>query len=377
MAPKSKETESSPSKGISKAGRLHPPLYELSLPVLSQLELEDNEHGEEEYFNRDYPNVNSPFAEELVKTFSIDCYRVRMQGDGATDLTGDFQYLDLSEDNNACFHIEMVYDLLKHRFMYENKDKMDESVQTLLDAKVIDGIKMELFGATTITKKIILEGGLVVVDDGSGSCSGSGAAVGDNDDPLIVFETTIHYDYDHTGYTDFSLDFTTSSECSTCKCQDCKAKYDGVINAINALSASAKEMTSKRGVILSKRISHPHTPLEIKVAKRGRKDISKALSSIEKSKIATSLSLSCTIVQCARAMLTLHLADEVYIPINYGDEFLRVLAVVILKEKSIYVYNSKSERRCSRPLSKIQKLAKILPAYLDMSGFLDQKVCTD
>ena len=36
------------------------------------------------------------------------------------------QYLDLSEDNNARFQMKMVYDLLKHRFMYENKDKMDE-----------------------------------------------------------------------------------------------------------------------------------------------------------------------------------------------------------------------------------------------------------
>ncbi|PHT68609.1 hypothetical protein T459_28096 [Capsicum annuum] len=34
-------------------------------------------------------------------------------------------------------------------------------------------------------------------------------------------------------------------------------------------------------------------------------------------------------------------------------------------------------RRRSGPLSEIQKLAKILPTYLDMSGFLDQKVHTD
>ncbi|PHU23696.1 hypothetical protein BC332_08803 [Capsicum chinense] len=34
-------------------------------------------------------------------------------------------------------------------------------------------------------------------------------------------------------------------------------------------------------------------------------------------------------------------------------------------------------RRRSGPSSEIQKLAKILPTYLDMSGFLDQKVCTD
>ncbi|KAF3652785.1 hypothetical protein FXO37_17337 [Capsicum annuum] len=38
---------------------------------------------------------------------------------------------------------------------------------------------MELFGATTIRRQILLEGGLLVVDDGSGS--GSGVAVGTND----------------------------------------------------------------------------------------------------------------------------------------------------------------------------------------------------
>ncbi|PHT67483.1 hypothetical protein T459_26970 [Capsicum annuum] len=50
---------------------------------------EDNEHGEEESFKRDDPNANSPSAEELVKTFSIDHYPVRMQFVGATDLTSD------------------------------------------------------------------------------------------------------------------------------------------------------------------------------------------------------------------------------------------------------------------------------------------------
>ncbi|PHT70319.1 hypothetical protein T459_25423 [Capsicum annuum] len=65
-------------------------------------------------------------------------------------------------------------------------------------------------------------------------------------------------------------------------------------------------MTSKRGVILSKRISYSYTPLEIKVAKRRRKDLSKASSSIEKSKISMPLSLSCTVVQCARAIEEQH-----------------------------------------------------------------------
>ncbi|KAF3663031.1 hypothetical protein FXO37_12200 [Capsicum annuum] len=169
MTPKIKEIESSPSKGTSAAAQLHPPLYELALQALSQLGAEDNEHGEEEFFNRDDPNTNSPSIEELVKTFSIDRYLVRMQYDGATDLT------------------------------------------------------------------------------------------------------------------------------------DCKVKHDGVINAINALTASVKEMTSKRGVIPSKRISYLDTPLEIKAAKRRRKDTSKASSIIKKIKIAMPLSLSSTDVQCARA----------------------------------------------------------------------------
>ncbi|PHU00986.1 hypothetical protein BC332_30773 [Capsicum chinense] len=175
------------------------------------------------------------------------------------------------------------------------------SVQTLLDPKVVDGIKMKLFGATTITRKIILEGGLVAVEDGNRNGSGSGAVVGANNAHLTIFETTSHYDYYHTGCTDFSPDFAISSEYSACKYQDCKTKHDRVINAINALTASVKEMTSNKGFIPSKRISYPYTPLEIKADKRRRKDTFKASSSIEKSKIAMHLSLSCADVQCARA----------------------------------------------------------------------------
>ncbi|PHU19779.1 hypothetical protein BC332_10930 [Capsicum chinense] len=239
------------------------------------------------------------------------------------------------------------------------------SVQTLSDPKVIDGIKIKLFGAITIRRKTILEGVLIVVDDGSGS----GAVVGDNDAPLTVFETT-----------------------------NCKAKHDRVINAINALTASVKEITSKRGVIPSKKISYPYTPLEIKVAKSRRKNISKASLSIEKSKITMPLPLSCTVVQYERAIgeqnelkksevsqneecliniikvfsipagLPWHLVDKVYIPINYGDKFHLVLVVVVLKERRIRVYYSMSRRSPSGPSSEIQNLAKILPTYLDMSN---------
>ncbi|PHU05145.1 hypothetical protein BC332_25967 [Capsicum chinense] len=161
-----------------------------------------------------------------------------------------------------------------------------------------------------------------------------------------------------------ALDFAISSECFACKCQDCKVKHDGVINAINSLTASIKKMISKRGVIPSKGISYPDTPLKIKADKRRKKDTSKASSSIKKTRFIPT-------------GLPWHLVDEVYILINCGDEFHWVLAIVVLKERSIRVYDSMSRRRCFGPLSKIQKLAKILPIYLDMSGFLDQKVRTD
>ncbi|KAF3664421.1 hypothetical protein FXO38_10141 [Capsicum annuum] len=158
MVPKRTETESSPSKGTSEAARLHPPLYELALQALSQLEVEYNEHGQEEYFKRDDADANRPSTEVLVKAFSIDRYPMRIQCDGATDLTGDFvvkstmgksfdtfrkilgeqkldayfrdscfgKYPDLPEDNNTRFQMKMVYELLKRRFIYENKDKIDE-----------------------------------------------------------------------------------------------------------------------------------------------------------------------------------------------------------------------------------------------------------
>ncbi|PHT55115.1 hypothetical protein CQW23_03601 [Capsicum baccatum] len=103
-------------KGTSPAAQLHPPLYELALQALSQSRVEDNEHGEEESFKRDDPNANSPSTKELVKTFNIDRYPVRMQCDSTTDLMGDLvvkescfgQYLDLPEDNNARFQMKMV-----------------------------------------------------------------------------------------------------------------------------------------------------------------------------------------------------------------------------------------------------------------------------
>ncbi|PHT29908.1 hypothetical protein CQW23_30501 [Capsicum baccatum] len=412
-----------PSKGTSEAARLHPLFYELALQALSQSKAEDNEHEKEDYFKRDDPNANSHSTEELVKTFSINSYPVRMQCDGAINLTSDFvvklamgkffdafrkilreqhfeacfrdscfgQYLDLLEGNNSRFQIKMTV----HSWLVPtNRELKIPFFLTLRyvqisDPKVINRIKKKLFEAKTITRKIILEGGLVIVDDDSGS----GATIRDNDAPLTFFETTNHYGYDHTGYTYFF----TFSKCSACKWQDCKAKHDGVISAINALTAFIKEMTSKRGVIPSKRILYSYTPLEIKVAKKRRKEIFKASSSIEKRKITTHLTLSCIFDQCTRAIGEQRELKKVDVTVEataeqhnitvdnpstasmIEEKVEPVLAVVVLKERRIRVYDSMSWRRRSMPLSefKIQKLAKMLPTYLDISGFLDQKVRTD
>ncbi|KAF3630336.1 hypothetical protein FXO38_27227 [Capsicum annuum] len=313
-SPKRKEIESSPSKAISEAARLHPPLYELSLQALSQSRAEDNEHGDEKYLKKDDPSANSPTIEELVKTFNIDHYPVRMQCDGATDLMG--------------------------------------------------------------------------------------------------FEIINHYDCDHTGYTNFS----TSTKCFACKCQDCKAKHDVMINAINALTTSVKEMTSKRGVIPLKRISYPYTSLEIKVAKRIRKDIFKASSSIKKIKISTLVSLFCTVVQCSMATGEQHELKKVDVtveataeqhnitvdnpstaskeeekmePINLGerknypfegfnisDEAPKKLTKLI-NDYSEWIVDGLLKHHVGRPSSEIQKLFKILSTYLDMSGFSDKMIHTD
>ncbi|KAM3303412.1 hypothetical protein P3S67_014442 [Capsicum chacoense] len=136
MAPKrKKKNESSSSKGTSEIARLHPPLCKLVLQELFQSGVEDDEHEAEEYFKREDPKANNPSTEEEVKTFNIDCYPMRMQCYGATNLMGDFvvksatgkyfdafrkilreqkldayfkdsyfeKYLDLLEDNSACF----------------------------------------------------------------------------------------------------------------------------------------------------------------------------------------------------------------------------------------------------------------------------------
>ncbi|PHU10931.1 hypothetical protein BC332_17861 [Capsicum chinense] len=184
-------------------------------------------------------------------------------------------------------------------------------------------------------------------------------------------------------------------------------------------------MTTKKGVIPSKRISYPYTPLEIKVdvtieatteehnitvynpSTASKKDekvelissgerknypfegfkiwdvapkklmqlindyIANGLYSQQQPEVFRNEECLINIIKGFRIPdgLPWHLVDEVYILINCCDEFHWILAVVILKERRIRVYDSMSRRRRSRPSSEIQKQAKILFIYLDISSF--------
>ncbi|KAG5600831.1 hypothetical protein H5410_032201 [Solanum commersonii] len=64
--------------------------------------------------------------------------------------------------------------------------------------------------------------------------------------------------------------------------------------------------------------------------------------------------------------------DEVFIPINCDKEFYWVLAVVVLRNRLIQVYDSNLETRNKSQSDEIKQLSIILPNYLHDSGFFDK-----
>ncbi|KAF3641008.1 putative protein EIN4-like [Capsicum annuum] len=471
MAPQ-KKIKSSPSKGTNAVAQLHPPRYELALQALSQSRAEDNKHGEEESFKKDDPNANSPSAEELVKTFIIDPYPVRVQCGGATDLMGDLVLT--RTPNKGKVKLSDRYDLVSIVGpSFKNKNLIEALKGKGLSKKHKQSLCLVSFVHNVLwvrdVKNNISLGLINLFEDLEAF----------NNYPWGYenFKMTVEYlltlltpktvnlygfpwafmpwAFEVIPYLRQQVNYQEEVSCPRIL-RWLSAKINKNAKFLDLFNPPKEaEMTSKRGVIPSKRISYPDTPLEIKAAKRIRKDTSKASSVIKKkSKIATPLSLSCTDVQCARdtkeqhelkkvdviatakeynitvdnpstaskdeekmepvslgerknypfegycqqqpkvspneecliniikgfsipAGLPWHLVDEVYIPINCGDEFHWVLAVFILKERRIRVYDTLSQRRHSEMSSEIQKLTKILPTYLDMIGFLDQKVRTD
>ncbi|PHU12756.1 hypothetical protein BC332_19686 [Capsicum chinense] len=488
MAPKRKEIESSPSKGTSAAAQLHPPLYDLALQALSQSGAENNEHGEEESFKRDDPNANSLSAKELVKTFSIDCYPVRMQCDGATDLMNDLvvklvmgkffdpfrkilreqkldsyfresyfgQYFDLPKDNNARFQMKMVYDLLNRRFMYENKDKMDEVWINYCGMPVCFGWKE--FAIVTglkcypppsqVIHTLTQKKAPCTPKKGKGKSSdrddlvsiigpsfknknliealkGKGLSKKHKQSLCLVWfvhnvlwvrdvnnnislglinlsedlEAFNNYPW---GYESFKITVEYLLTPLTLKTVNLygfpwafmvwafeaipylrqQVNYQEEVDVtatveehnitVNNPSTASKDEEKVEPISLGEWKNYPFEGFNIS------DEASKKLTQLinDYSELITNGLLK-NHADSIPAGLPWHLVDEVYIPINCGDEFHWMLAVVVLKERRIRVYDSMSRKRRFGPSSEIQKLAKILPTDLDMSGFVDQKVRTD
>ncbi|KAF3639577.1 putative protein EIN4-like [Capsicum annuum] len=493
MAPKIKEIESSPCKGTSTAAQLHPPLYELALQALSQSGAEDNEHGEEESFKKDDPNANSPSVEKLVKTFSIDRYPVRMHCDGATDLMSDLvvksvveksfdafrkilreqkldsyfrescfgKYLDFLEDNNARFQMKMVYDLLKRRFIYENKDKMDEVWINYCDMPVcfgweefaiVTGLKCYPHSPSQVIRTLIQKKAPRTPKKGKGKSS-------DRDDLvsivgpsfknrnliealkgkrlskkhkqslcLVWFVHSVLWARDVNnnislglinlsedlkafnsyswGYESFKMTVEYLLTPLTSKTVnlygfpwafmiDVTATAEEHNMTVDNPSTASKDEEKVESVCLGERKNYPFEGFNI--SDEAPKKIIQLINDYsewivdgrlkhhtgrycqQQPEVFRNEECLINIIKgfSIPAGLSWHLVDKVYIPINCGDEFHWVLAVVILKERGIRVYNSMSRRRRFGPSSEIQKLAKILPTYLDISGFLDQQVRTD
>ncbi|PHT97604.1 hypothetical protein BC332_33484 [Capsicum chinense] len=370
---------------------------------------EDNEHGEEESFKRDDPNTSSPSVEELVKTFSIDRYPMRMQCDGATNLTGDLvvkescfgKYLDLPKDNNARFQMKMVYDLFKRRFMYENKDKMDERWINYRGMPICFAPRTPKKGKDKSSDR----DDLVSIDGPSFKNKNliealKGKGLSKKHKQLLCFVWFVHnvlwardvnnnisiglinlfedleaFNSYPWGYECFKMTVEYLLTPLTSK----TVNLYGFPWAFMAWTFEAIPYLRQQ-VNYQEEVSCPRILrwLSAKIDKNTKfldlfdfpKEAPKVFQNEEcLINIIKGFSIS--------AGLPWHLVDEVYIPINCGDEFHWVLAIVVLKERRIRDYDSMSRRRRFGMSSEIQKLAKILPTYLDMSGFLDQKVCTD
>ncbi|PHT93278.1 hypothetical protein T459_01160 [Capsicum annuum] len=77
------------------------------------------------------------------------------------------------------------------------------------------------------------------------------------------------------------------------------------------------------------------------------------------------------------AGLPWHLVDEVYIPINYNQNFYWVLTVIALKDRCIRIYDSLSNQKNIDSSPEVHKLAAMLPTFLPDSKFFEQTSRTD
>ncbi|PHU07269.1 hypothetical protein BC332_23758 [Capsicum chinense] len=432
---------------------------------------EDNEYKEEKSFKRDDPNANSPSAKELVKTFSIDHYPMRMQCDGATDLMGDLvvksvmenffdafikilreqkldsyfrescfgQYLDFLEDNNARFQMKMVYDLLKRWFMYENKDKMDKVWINYCGMPVCFG--WEEWHACLFWLGGVCHGYQTKM---LSSFSFSSYTYSDPKKAPHTPKKEKGKSSDHDDLESIvGPSFKNKNLIEALKCKGLSKKHKqslclvwlvhnilwardinnnislSLINLFEDLEAFNSYPWGYESFKMT--VEYLLTPLTPKIINlygfpwafmawefeaipylRQQVNYQEEVScprilrwlSAKTDKNTKFLDLFNPPKEaCARATEEQHELKKVDVTATVEEHNMTVdnpsttskdkekvelvSIVIVLKERCIRVYDSMSQRRRSGSSSEIQKMAKILPTYLDMSDFLDQKVRTD
>ncbi|KAH0746449.1 hypothetical protein KY285_008106 [Solanum tuberosum] len=212
------------------------------------------------------------------------------------------------------------HDIIVHPWLVPTEQELQMSfflTLGIIDTKsdpTVDLIKKELAGATTIRREapivsgdaddVILDVDVDVnigVDIGDAGAKSGGEHV---DDVGGIYG----------GFTPFSGHTTSfgpsSSLCSACKCEECKNKEAQLIStgedvkkSLDALTSAVKELISKRGVIPSRKISEPFTPLKIK---RRRKSISKILSNMKKRQQIATTPLPCNVESSSGAIEEQH-----------------------------------------------------------------------
>ncbi|KAF3656721.1 hypothetical protein FXO38_14015 [Capsicum annuum] len=68
-----------------------------------------------------------------------------------------------------------------------------------------------------------------------------------------------------------------------------------------------------------------------------------------------------------------HMVNEVFVPINCDGVFHWVLTVIALKDRCIRVYDSVAFSRKRKQTSEIEKLAVMIPTYLQYSNFMSRR----
>ncbi|KAG5617242.1 hypothetical protein H5410_017066 [Solanum commersonii] len=181
----------------------------------------------------------------------------------------------------------------------------------IIDTKsdpTVNLIKTELAGATTIKREApIVSSDVddVAIDVGFDVDVNIGDAGAKSGSEHVDDVGGIYGEF--TPFSGHTTSFVcSSSSCSACKCEECKNKEARLIStgedvkkSLDALTSVVKELISKRGVIPSRKISEPFTPLKIK---RRRKSISKILSNMKKRQQIATTPLPCNVESSSGAI---------------------------------------------------------------------------